>query len=168
MRAIKPINHNGSIQLKFSVSGKRYSFNPISGGDFNKPRDIAQANAIATKISNDILAGYFDPTLDRYRISPKTTPKTANNATRPTLLLDLWDSWVSTLDLSLATLANHYKTTRIMIAKHNPTLNDTQWFIDANLAPRTMRDRISLLRACYNWALSQGLSQANPYLNIKP
>ncbi len=167
MREIKPINHNGSIQLKFSVSNKRYSFNPIPSGDFNKPRDIAQANAIATRISNDILAGYFDPTLERYRISPKISRSEAVSPTKPTLLLDLWDSWVSTLGLSEATLANHYKTTRIMIAKHNPTLIDTQWFIDANLAPRTKRDRISLLKACYNWALSQGLSQANPYLTIK-
>lgn len=162
MRAIKPINHNGSIQLKFSVSGKRHSFNPIPGADFSNPRDIAQAIAIATKISNDILAGYFDHTLERYRISPKATAST------PTQLLELWDTWVNSLGLSEATLANHYKTVRIMIAKHHPTLTATQWFTDADLAPRTKRDRLSLLRACFKWALSQGLVTTNPYLNIKP
>lgn len=166
MREIKPINHNGSIQLKFSVSNKRYSFNPIPGGDFNKPRDIAQAIAIATKISNDILAGYFDTSLDRYRIAPKLS-QAVPPTNKPTALIDLWDTWVASLDISQATKANHYKFVRIMIAKHKPNLTDTQWFIDANLAPRTKRDRISLLRSCFKWAMDKSLVSSNPYLTIK-
>ncbi len=94
MREIKPINHNGSIQLKFSVSGKRYSLNPIPGGDFNKPKDISQAIAIATKISNDILTGYFDTSLERYRIVPKLSHQQTLSpllcSTSGTLGLPLW------------------------------------------------------------------------------
>lgn len=167
MRAIKPINHHGSIQLKFSHNSKRYSFNPIPGADFNATRDIAQAIAIATKISNDILAGYFDTTLERYRIATKASQESNTNNTKPRLLLDLWDKWVDTLGLSEATKANHYKTVRIMIAKHKPSIIDAQWFIDADLATRTKRDRISLLRACYNWAMVQGLVNSNPYQDLK-
>lgn len=74
MRDIKPTNHNGSIQLKFSFGGKRYSFNPVPGGSYTSKRDLATANAIATRIQNDILAGCFDPTLDKYRLTPKTRP----------------------------------------------------------------------------------------------
>lgn len=168
MRAIAPINNNGSIQLKFSVSGKRYSFNPIPGANFNNSRDIAQANAIATKITNDILAGYFDATLERYRLTPKAVPKSATIATKPIYLLELWDSWVSTLGLSEATAANHYKAVRKMIAKANPKVTETNWLTNSNIAPRTMRDRLSLVRSCFRWGVDKGLVDSNPYLSIKP
>ena len=92
MRDINPINNNGSIKLKFSFGGKRYSFNPIPGGDYSNKRDLANAKAIATRIQNDILAGYFDPTLDRYRLSPKAPAKP-----QPKNLLELWDLWVESL-----------------------------------------------------------------------
>ena len=74
MRYINPFNNNGSIQLKFSYGAKRYSFNPIPSGDYYNKRDLLTAKAIAVKIQNDILAGYFDSTLDRYRLAPKASP----------------------------------------------------------------------------------------------
>lgn len=168
MRQIAPVNNNGSIQLRFSVSGKRYSFSPIPGGDFSNSRDIAQAKAIATRISNDILVGYFDITLERYRIVPKAAPKNDTSPTKPTYLIELWDSWVSTLGLPEATLANHYKAVRKMIAKAKPKVADIEWLTSSTLAPRTMRDRLSLLRSCFRWGLDQGLVDANPYTAIKP
>lgn len=123
MREIIPINHNGSIQLKFSVSGKRYGFNPIPGGDFTNRRDIATAKAIATNIQNDILAGIFDPTLNRYRLTPKT------DKTAPNTLLQVWDLWVASLGLPEHTLANHYKWVRRMLTEASPGINDLEWLI---------------------------------------
>ncbi|OKH28314.1 site-specific integrase [Chroogloeocystis siderophila] len=161
MREIKPIDHCGSIQLKFSFSGKRFSFNPIPGGTYNNKRDLNTAKAIANKIQIDILAGCFDSSLDKYRLAPK------QNKPKPSRLLELWDAWVSSLDLSPATRANHYKAVRTMIAKVNPSLTEPLSLTDSKLAPRTIKDRLSMLRACYNWAISQGLVDANPYLNIK-
>ncbi len=165
MREIKPINNNGSIQLKFSVSGKRYAFNPIPGAEFNKPRDIAQAKAIATKISNDILAGYFDTTLDRYRIAPKASAETK---TKIVHLLELWDLWVDSLELSPATKADHYEMIRRMIVKAAPKLDDTKWLTDAPIAPATFNKRLGYLKACFSWGISQGVLLTNPYDRIKP
>lgn len=71
MREIKPIDNNGSIQLKFSVGGKRFSFNPIPSGSFTNKRDIEAAKVIAVRIQNDILAANFDTSLDRYRLVQK-------------------------------------------------------------------------------------------------
>lgn|GEM_PF-2581585 len=71
MREISPTNNNGSIQLKFSFGGKRYTLNPLPSAHFGNKRDFAIAKAIALKIQNDILAGHFDETLDRYRVAPK-------------------------------------------------------------------------------------------------
>ncbi|MEH2309509.1 site-specific integrase [Nostoc sp.] len=163
MREIKPVNNNGSIQLKFSVGGKRYSFNPIPQGQYNNRRDLKTAEAIATRIQNDILSGHFDPTLNRYRLVPKSIP-----STQPKNLLELWDIWVASLDLPDHTKANHYKWVRRMIAKSNPEMNDTSWLTKADISPRTFKDRLSLIRACGKWAVSKGLLKDNPYDSLKP
>lgn len=162
MRAIIPINNNGSIQLKFTVSGKRYSLNPIPGGTYGEPRAMDTARAIATRIHNDRLAGHFDPSLTRYRLEPKAAPK-------PTLtsLLDLWDLWVDTLDLPAATKAGHYEAVRRMIAKAAPDLKDTGWLTRSPLAPATINKRLSSLRSCLNWAIKSGKACENPWLTVK-
>jgi integrase len=164
MREIKPIDNNGSIQLKFSYAGKRYSFNPIPGADFNKARDLAQANVIATKISNDILAGYFDRTLERYRIAPKAS---ADVKPKIGYLLELWDLWVNSLELSPATKADHYEMVRRMITKAAPKLEATKWLTDATIAPATFNKRLGYLKSCFSWGISQGLLLANPCDRIK-
>jgi integrase len=162
MRNIKPINHSGSIQLKFSLGGKRYTFNPIPGGQYGDKRDIATAQAIATKIQNDILAGHFDLTLDRYRLVPKSAPNT-----QPKTLLELWDLWMGSLDLPEYTLANHYRWTKVMIVKASPGLTDTSWLTKSELSARTCKDRLSLVRSCCKWGLAKGLIETNPYENLK-
>ncbi len=172
MREIKPFNNNGSIQLKFSYGSKRYSFNPIPGGDYSNKRDLQTAKAIAVKIQNDILAGCLDPTLQKYRLAPKTTPE----LTKPNNLLELWDLWVNTLDLSAATKADHYEWVRRMILKANPSLTDTTWFTQAPLAAVTYNDRLSYLKSFGKWAAKQGLvnsfeslkSRKKPFKEVKP
>ncbi|WP_148220243.1 hypothetical protein [Nostoc punctiforme] len=42
------------------MSGKRYSFNPIHGGQFANNRDFKTTQAIASQIQNDILAKNID------------------------------------------------------------------------------------------------------------
>ncbi|MBW4558467.1 MAG: site-specific integrase [Trichormus sp. ATA11-4-KO1] len=161
MREIKPVNNNGSIQLKFSFGGKRYSFNPIPGGHFGNRRDLFTASAIANKIQNDILSGHFDSTLNSYRLSPKPYAK-------PKKLLDLWDLWVDSLELTESTKANHYRWTRVMITKTNPGLEDIQWLTKSEISPKTFRTRLSMLKACCKWAVSRGIILSNPYDTIKP
>ncbi|WP_414573147.1 site-specific integrase [Nostoc sp. CCY 9925] len=159
MKEIKPLNNNGSIQLKFTVAGKRYAFNPLPSGNYNDKRDLTIAQAIATKIQNDIIAGHFDPTLDRYRLVPKIT--------QPKTLLELWDLWVKYLDLPEHTQANHYKWVRKMISQANPQITDTNWLFKFNISPRTFKDRLGLIKACCKWGLSKCYLETNPYESIK-
>jgi len=161
MRKINPTNNNGSIQLKFSVSGTRYSFNPIPGGIYEDSRDMATAQSICTRIQNDILAEHFDSTLNSYRLVPKSEPQKKSFKT----WLELWDFWVDTLDLAEDTKADHYYWTRVMVAKSNPRLSDTSWIPD--LAPSTIRSRLSLLKACSRWAVGHGYLDANPWVGFK-
>ncbi|BBD59520.1 phage integrase family protein [Nostoc sp. HK-01] len=163
MRKIEPINNNGSIQLKFTHGGKRYSFNPIPAGRYSDKRDIANARAIATQIENDILARNFDPTLDRYRLSLKTQPAPP----KPKLLIKLWDAWVDSLDLPAATREHHYKTIRQQIVKSNPDLTDTAWLVKAELSPSTFNQRLGYLKSCFKWALTKGLTDVNHYADVK-
>ena len=65
MLPIVPVNNNGSIQLKFTVDGQRYSFNPIRGGKYTNKRHLGIAAGIATQVQNDILASVFDRTFRR-------------------------------------------------------------------------------------------------------
>lgn len=165
MREIKPVNNNGCIQLKFSVAGKRYTFNPVPSGRYGNTRDMATASAIATRIQNDVLSGHFDPTLNSYRLTLKIAPEQPK--TKPETLLELWDGWVITLNLPVATKANHYEWVRRMLLKANPNLTDTNWLTKAGLATRTLRDRLSLLKSCGDWAVEQGWLEVNPYANLK-
>lgn len=164
MREIRPINNNGSIQLKFTVGGKRYSFNPIPGGSYGNRKDMAEATLVATKIQNDIQAGYFDETLERYRPSSKLVKKPGLETTD---LLGLWDAWVDTLDISAATKADHYKAIRRMIVKASPAVTDTSWLTKANLAPNTYNKRLSYVKSCFLWAVREGKVTDNPFEKVK-
>lgn len=178
MRQINPINNHGSIQLKFSVGGKRYSFAPIPGGDYNNARDIATAKAIATKISNDIISGYFDPTLDRYRLSSNKKSETIDKSlgidnteaisTRGYSFINIWDAWVLTLELPAATRADHYEMIRRMIVRANPALNDTQWLTSADIASSTYNKRLSYIKRCCEWAIIEGHLESNAFADLKP
>ncbi|AFY73472.1 site-specific recombinase XerD [Synechococcus sp. PCC 7502] len=167
MKEINPINNNGSIQLKFTVNGKRYSFNPFQGGQFDNKRDLAQAKAIATKIQNDIIADCFDNTLNKYK--PKnlnSLTKTVNLKTVKSFIV-VWDSWVDTLDLSAATKADHYEMIRRMIVKADAGGDDISWFINAKLSPSTFNKRLGYLKSCCQWAVSQKLFVSNPFERVK-
>ena len=164
MREINPVNNNGSIQLKFSVSGKRYSLHPIPTGEYANRRDIETAKAIATRITNDVLAGNFDSSLERYRLIPKPElPK----VDKPKTLLVIWDAWVSSLDLSAATKADHYEMVRRMLTKSDPRPVDTSWLTQADLAPSTYNKRLSYTRKCCDWAICKCWLEINPYAALK-
>lgn len=162
MREIQPINNNGSIQLKFSVSGKRYAFNPVPGGHYSNKADLATARAIATQIQNDIRAGHFDPTLDRYRLVPKVAVKS-----KPKTLLALFDAWVASLNISPDTYAGHHRWIRQMIERANPDLMGTQWLTEASLSATTIQERLRYMRSCFKWAIDQGYVETNPYCPVK-
>ncbi|AUT00875.1 site-specific integrase [Nostoc sp. CENA543] len=162
MREIKPFNNNGSIQLRFTYGGKRFCFNPVPGGQYNNRRDKETAQAIAVQIRNDILARNFDTSLDRYRLQPKAPPKT-----HPKTLLELWDAWVETLDVTETTRLTYYRWTRVMIAKANPNLVDVTWIQSLNLSSTTLKERLFQIRSCCNWGISQGFLKVNPYQGVK-
>jgi integrase len=84
-------------------------------------------------------------------------------------LLEIWDLWVQTLDLSVETAADHYHVTRRQIVKAgNPLVGDTDWFLGNSLAPQTYNARLRYLKNMAAWAVAEGLLSNNPWLKIKP
>lgn len=164
MHDITPINNHGSIQLKFTVAGKRYSFHPVPAGDYRNSADLATARAIASQIQNDRRSGHFDTSLDRYRLEVRGEPM----ALLPGGLIGLWDTWVDSLQLPTATVADHYEMVRRMILKATPAPLDTTWFTAcSSLAASTYNKRLGYLRSCLAWAVRHGHTDRNPWADVK-
>ena len=174
MRDIVPVNNNGSIQLKFTVDGQRYSFNPIRGGKYANKRHLGIATGIATQIQNDILASVFDSTLDKYRHLPnaaKPAGKARKEKAKGNLvkqLLPIWDAWVDTLELNPETKADHYEMIRRMIVKADAKTTDVNWLVEATIAASTFNKRLGYLKSCGKWAVSEGKILDNPFERVKP
>jgi integrase len=166
MRRVIPLNNHGSIRIRFTHQGHRYSLSP--GGRFDDRISLTFAWAIAARIELDIKAGFFDVTLYRYRSGGIVPPRVA---ARPKKLIAVWDEWVSTLGLSEETKADHYEMTRRMMeqARPSPTIDDAGWFtrVGAPLAASTYNKRLGYLRRCLKWAIAEGLATSTPYDRLK-
>lgn len=85
-------------------------------------------------------------------------------------LLEIWDAWVASLDLTPQAKANHYEMIRSLIVKAgNPLSSDTTWFTSIeSLAPVTLNNRLTYLKKMASWAMGEGLISSNPWLKVKP
>jgi integrase len=83
-------------------------------------------------------------------------------------LLEIWDAWVADLDLPSQTKADHYKTLRRQIVKASPLSSETSWLTCLDIAPSTFNKKLGYLRACCDWAKSEGLLGSNSWLKVKP
>ena len=119
------------------------------------------------------MAGCFDTTLERYKPSqlqrqPETVSHTKPHMRQTTeRILEVWGRWVSTLELSEQTKADHYEMIRRMLVKANSKLDDTTWLTSSTLAPSTYNKRLSYVKRCFKWAVETGLTTTNPYALLK-
>ncbi len=83
-------------------------------------------------------------------------------------LLEIWDAWVKDLNLSRQTLSDHYANLRSQIVSASPLASEISWLLSLEIAPATFNKKLGYLRACGDWAKSQSLLSANPWLKVKP
>jgi integrase len=144
------------------VEGSIYNLAGLGKSDNRIAR--AKAELIAATIERDIELGTFDTTLAKYLPVPVKPPK-------PRKLLELWDLWISTLQLSEQTKSDHYETTRRMILRAKPTPNSdsSDWFIKdgSHLAAFSFNLRRRFFDNCLDWAMGQKLVETNPFRRIK-
>jgi integrase len=83
-------------------------------------------------------------------------------------LLEIWDAWVADLNLSRQTLSDHYANLRSQIVSASPLVSEISWLLSLEIAPATFNKKLGYLRACCDWAKSEGLLGTNPWLKVKP
>lgn len=166
---IKLSKDRKGIRLQFTVEGVPFSFAPLKGGKWENKRDRQLVAAIATRIENDVLAGHFDSSLEKYRHkSSAEIPLARSEGGRKLKWLDIWDKWVSSLDLPSSTAADHYACVRAMLVRSaNPSLDSIEWLQISELAASTFNRRLSMLRSCLRWAIGEGLAKDDPLKRIR-
>lgn len=172
MLNILPQKHGNGIRLRFTVEGRRFSFHPLPGGLWNEKRDREIVATILTKIQNDILAGNFDPTLEKYR--HKVLPDGATvSKIAPKLKgievgwLQLYDTWIEGLCLPVHTAAGHYQVLRRQIEKAgNPALTEIGWLLNSKIATSTFNRRLSMLRSLIQWCRERKLIDFDPLMKV--
>jgi integrase len=171
MKDIIPKQDKGGIRLRFTLQGHNFSFHPLPKGRWEDKRDRQIVASIASKIQNDILAGVFDPTLEKYRHRPciQIADKISRPATSIVHWLEIWEEFVASLHLKPATAADHYACVRTQILKAgNPEILETDWLINCTgLASSTFNRRLSMLMKAATWAIQQKMISKNPLLGIE-
>ncbi len=131
------------------------------------PENRKEAEAKAWQIEKDILAGYFDSTLAKYK---PQTHLTVVEAIKPAITLsELWDKYTEYRKPQIAetTLRIQYAAVRNHIAKL-PTKDLTDAieirdFLVANLSNDAARRTLTQLSACCEWACESSLVSNNPF-----
>jgi integrase len=160
------------IRLRFTVESVRYEFQPFPCGKWENKRDRQLAAAIATKIENDILAGIFDSTLEKYRHKSLLDGVAVTQiAPKPKEIevhwLELCDTWIENLCLSVHTVAGHYQVLRRQIEKSgNPILSEIDWLLDSQLSTSTFNRRLSMLRSLVQWCREKKLIDFDPLVKV--
>ncbi len=131
--------------------------------------NLKAAQKLVSEIELDMLGGYFDTSLDKYRTNsvPTKTAKLALGAAKDLYLLPLWNEWVMSLRLSERTRNGHYKAILRHIEKANPQLDDVIWFETLEYSPRIFNDYLRYLNSCMRWAVDKELLSRNPYTVVK-
>jgi integrase len=158
---------------RWSVAGKRYRLY-LKLPDTKRNRKLAEAKA--TQIEWDILSGNFDPTLAKYRIQPKLFKEAPE--VKPLSVVELFGEFIEhkSQDLDRRTLekyralesrlAQFFKKT-ISSEVTEPTARKFLDFLAKYQQPLTIKDRLFLLNACWQWAVKNGWLVSNPWAEIQ-
>jgi integrase len=179
-KKIIPQNDKGTIRLRWSFKGKRYSLVPVTGGRWDNALDRKRAEAIANLISADIAMGQFDPTLAKYGGGLKEAQRGLDDAQERlkelrqqragTDLRELWEKYKAFKAPQLAptTLAIDYGRrmealfTALPQCRLDQAVEVRDWLI-ANTTTEQGKKILQNLSACCNWAVKSELIETNPF-----
>lgn len=161
----------GNYRIDFTLARKRKRFYPGT-------KDETTAKQIHKQMVYEWETGQFDSSLNRYHLTNRkqkpSESTTTNISTRKQILapylLDLWDKWVESLHLAESTKNGHYHYIRQAIKKHNPQVDNVDWFVVLRdtWSAKTWKDRRNYIKSCINWAINEGeFTGKNPYLGLK-
>jgi integrase len=128
-------------------------------GWVDSPENRVAAEQKAREIELDILAGYFDPTLKKYR------PKTYGDAFD---LADLWEKYTKhkAKDLAKSTIARDYKKVANRIQKLPGDPVAARAYLLKYYSQEIARRTLKAISCCMEWAVLYGHAEANPYREL--
>lgn len=159
----------GWLRLRWTYRKTRYAL-ALGLPDSDVNRRIAQTTADVIKA--DILANHFDATLKRYQPF-NDTPKVSTVTVVE--LFSQYTDWKRrqisrrSLDKYLGFMGHlqaYFKKCIATAMTEDQALNFRDWLI-ATMANSTARERISMIRSCWNWGISRKLVTVNPWDNVK-
>lgn len=170
--SVSVIISNSRLQLRFRYRGERYY---ISTGLADTPNNRKLAELRASEIEKDILCERLDLTLQRYQPqSALTTITPITPIKKPKPELDeLWNKYseFKKPQISPSTFAKDFTKHRNHIVKlPTRSLDEASTIRDyllANLTPDAAKRCLTQFKACCNWAMEEGLIDANPFAAMK-
>jgi len=153
-----------SLRLRFRLNGKQHTFHP-GLGDCDEGRKEAQV--IAKQVELDLLAGNFDPTFRKYKSSAVGVSRVdvpPPSKTPPKTVEDLFESFLAYKQEILykaslcryKALLKHIKRSDIgKLPASALAQQDIKLFVDSiksKYAPISLKQRLILLAACWDWA----------------
>lgn len=162
------VNSNGGrLRLVFTPPGsRRRKFLYLGMNDTPLNRSMAQSTAL--QLEGDIVTGNYDATLEKYKPSKHRT----NNQK----VLSIWDKYRNfKADRVKASSLEKYDWTRPYIERffgdrtiENLTQADadnfTRYLLE-NVSPLIAKQRLSLVKGAFEWAINREMLQINPFRN---
>lgn len=127
------------------------------------------AESKARQIELDILAGYFDPSLEKYKPQTCSSTKTSVDSTLKESLLDLWDKYTAykSRTLSITTINKDFKRIRNHIqslpSKNLMDAIAVRDFFLEHSTPNTAKRVLTQLKACCDWGIETDLIGENSF-----
>lgn len=182
MRVPTPRINNDSIVLRFTVGGKRYSFNPVRGGRFSDQSAFNKAKEIGCKIYSDVIAGIFDETLEKYYVDADLTQRNQaialiDQSSQPenVVMLQLFYEFAEFKSKTLAknSMIDYErcisKLIRCPYSRVSEAVQIIQWLVDDHTGQSTSstEKHWKLINAACKWAVVAGKLATNPFQNLK-
>jgi integrase len=156
-------NFKGRLRLRWSYRGKRFC---LSFGFADSPLGRKVAEGKAKLIEIDLITGNFDPTLNKYRGAAEA-PKSGSIG--PVALFDKFAIYKA--KGTDRRTQEKYRAVRSRVAKFFGTVDrpldldyaDQFRLALADLAPKTQKEYLSLLKNCWEWGEREKLVTGNPW-----
>jgi integrase len=160
--SIESLSDRG-LRLRWRYSDKRCC---IALGIPDSPANRTIAESKAKQIELDIISGHFDDTLERYQLHPQSKERSLITA------VELFKRFTAerTKNLAKRTLPK-YKVLASQLETHlgNKQASEiteaiAEKFVQkVNLSPRTLKERVGILKAAWNYGIQMKLVKTNPW-----
>ncbi|MBD2168079.1 tyrosine-type recombinase/integrase [Calothrix membranacea FACHB-236] len=163
-------DHEGRLRLRWSYGDKRFS---LSLGLPNTKVNQKAAQQKATQIELDIASGNFDASLNKYRPASHKI----NTGIADITVVELFQKFKEYKAKSLYSRSQEKYNTALRNLEEffgnklvsNIKINEVETFaelLSSKLSPITLKERLTIVRACWDWGAKQNLVRDNPWIEI--